>query len=74
MDKFKARYETLGFNDVASLKDGTMWPTAFALPELTDEDVARIGALIKKAAGQEGRQGRISSRVRKGGRARGAAG
>ncbi|MBO1333252.1 iron chaperone [Streptomyces sp. VRA16 Mangrove soil] len=49
--KFKARYATLGFNDVARLDDGTMWPTAFALTELTAEDETRIGELIKRAAG-----------------------
>jgi uncharacterized protein YdhG (YjbR/CyaY superfamily) len=50
-EKFKTRYATLGFNDIASLDDGTMWPTAFALTELTAADEATIGALIKKAAG-----------------------
>jgi uncharacterized protein YdhG (YjbR/CyaY superfamily) len=49
--KFKARYATLGFNDGANLDDGTMWPTAFALTKLTDADEARIGALVKQAAG-----------------------
>ncbi|MEV8635719.1 DUF1801 domain-containing protein [Streptosporangium sp. NPDC051023] len=49
--KFKARYATLGFNDPANLDEGTMWPTAFALTELTADNEARIGALIKKAAG-----------------------
>ncbi|GAA4592325.1 DUF1801 domain-containing protein [Planotetraspora phitsanulokensis] len=48
--KFKARYATLGFNDPANLDDGAMWPTAFALMELTAEDEARIGALVKRAA------------------------
>ena len=48
-DKFKARYATLGFNDDANLDDGTMWPTSFALKELTAADEARIGALVKKA-------------------------
>jgi uncharacterized protein YdhG (YjbR/CyaY superfamily) len=48
--KFKARYSTLGFNDPANLDDGTMWPTAFALMELTADDEARIGDLVKKAA------------------------
>ena len=48
--KFKARYSTLGFNDPANLDDGAMWPTAFALTELTAADEARIGALVKKAA------------------------
>jgi uncharacterized protein YdhG (YjbR/CyaY superfamily) len=49
--KFSARYATLGFQDTASLDDGTMWPTAFALTRLTPADEARIGELIKKAAG-----------------------
>lgn len=48
--KFKARYATLGFNDVASLDDGAMWPTALALTELTAENEARITALVKRAA------------------------
>jgi uncharacterized protein YdhG (YjbR/CyaY superfamily) len=47
--KFKARYATLGFNDAAELDDGTMWPTAFALTELTAADEARIAELVKKA-------------------------
>ena len=47
--KFKARYATLGFSDVATLDDGTMWPTAFALKELTTADEARIAALVKKS-------------------------
>ena len=47
--KFKARYATLGFNDSARLDDGRMWPTAFALKELTAAEEARIGALVKKA-------------------------
>jgi uncharacterized protein YdhG (YjbR/CyaY superfamily) len=47
--KFKERYMTLGFNEDANLDDGTMWPTAFALKELTAGDEAKIGALIKKA-------------------------
>ena len=47
--KFKTRYATLGFSDKANLDDGTMWPTAFALTELTAADEARIGALVKKA-------------------------
>ena len=47
--KFKARYATLGFNDPAKLDDGTMWPTAFALTQVTADDEARIGALIQKA-------------------------
>jgi uncharacterized protein YdhG (YjbR/CyaY superfamily) len=48
--KFKSRYATLGFNDEANLDDGTMWPTAFALTELTKADEKRIAALVKKAA------------------------
>jgi uncharacterized protein YdhG (YjbR/CyaY superfamily) len=47
--KFKSRYATLGFNDPAKLDDGAMWPTAYALTELTAADEARIGALVKKA-------------------------
>ena len=47
--KFDARYATFGFNDSANLDDGAMWPTAFALKELTAADEARIGALVKKA-------------------------
>jgi uncharacterized protein YdhG (YjbR/CyaY superfamily) len=49
--KFKARYSTFGFNDSAKLDDGTMWPVAFALKELTPADEAKIGELVKKAAG-----------------------
>jgi uncharacterized protein YdhG (YjbR/CyaY superfamily) len=48
--KFKTRYATFGFNDAAKLDEGAMWPTAFALMELTPEVEARIGALVKKAA------------------------
>ena len=47
--KFKSRYATLGFSDEADLDEGAMWPTAFALTELTATDEARIGALVKKA-------------------------
>ena len=47
--KFDARYATLGFNDTANLDEGAMWPTSFALTELTAADEARIGALVKKA-------------------------
>jgi hypothetical protein len=47
--KFNYRYATLGFNDPANLDEGTLWPTAFALKELTAADEARIGALVKKA-------------------------
>ena len=48
-DKFKARYATFGFNDPANLDDGAMWPTAFALRELTADVEAKIRALVKKA-------------------------
>jgi uncharacterized protein YdhG (YjbR/CyaY superfamily) len=48
-DKFKARYATLGFNDRAHLDEGDMWPTSFALKELTPEVEAKIAALVKKA-------------------------
>ncbi|MGI9070835.1 MAG: iron chaperone [Bryobacteraceae bacterium] len=47
--KFKTRYATLGFSDKANLDEGHMWPTAFALKELTAADEAKIGALVKKA-------------------------
>jgi uncharacterized protein YdhG (YjbR/CyaY superfamily) len=47
--KFNARYATFGFNDVANLDEGTMWPTSFALKELTSTDEAKIEALVKKA-------------------------
>lgn len=49
--KFKSRYATLGFSDQASLDDGPMWPTAYALAELTPAVEARIAELVKKAAG-----------------------
>src|SRR5687767_2613204 len=48
--KFKARYATFGFNDNASLDDGNMWPTSYALTKLTAADEAKIAALVKKAA------------------------
>jgi uncharacterized protein YdhG (YjbR/CyaY superfamily) len=48
--KFGARYATLGFNDTANLDEGAMWPTAFALKELTAVAEAKIAALVKKAA------------------------
>ncbi len=47
--KFKSRYATLGFSDEANLDEGAMWPTSFALKELTAAEEARIGALVKKA-------------------------
>jgi uncharacterized protein YdhG (YjbR/CyaY superfamily) len=48
-EKFKARYATLGFSDEANLDQGSMWPTSFALKELTADEEAKIGALVKKA-------------------------
>jgi uncharacterized protein YdhG (YjbR/CyaY superfamily) len=48
--KFKTRYSTLGFNDAAKLDDGGMWPTSYALAQLTPADEARIAAIVKKAA------------------------
>ena len=47
--KFKSRYATFGFSDEANLDEGALWPTAFALKELTAAEEARIGALVKKA-------------------------
>ncbi|MFF8481008.1 iron chaperone [Streptomyces antibioticus] len=49
--KFGSRYATLGFSDQAALDEGTMWPTAYALKELTAGDEQFISALVKKAAG-----------------------
>jgi uncharacterized protein YdhG (YjbR/CyaY superfamily) len=48
-DKFEARYATLGFNDAATLDDGDMWPTSFALKRLTDAEEARVIELVQKA-------------------------
>ena len=47
--KFKSRYGTFGFSDEANLDEGAMWPTSFALKQLTAAEEARIGALVKKA-------------------------
>lgn len=47
--RFKARYSTLGFNDSAKLDEGNLWPTSFALKELTPGEEAKITALVKKA-------------------------
>ncbi len=47
--KFKTRYATLGFSDKANLDEGRMWPTAFALRELTAAEEAQIAALVRKA-------------------------
>ena len=48
-EKFKARYATFGFNDVANLDEGAMWPTSWALTALSAADETRIGELVKKA-------------------------
>ncbi len=48
-DKFKSRYATFGFNDTANLDEGAMWPTSFALKELTPAVETKIGKLVKKA-------------------------
>ena len=50
-EKFGARYATLGFSDEANLDEGAMWPTSFALKELTAAEEARIGELVRRAAG-----------------------
>ncbi len=47
--KFKSRYATLGFSDKANIDKGAMWPTSFALTELTDAEEKKIVALVKKA-------------------------
>jgi uncharacterized protein YdhG (YjbR/CyaY superfamily) len=49
-EKFNSRYATFGFSDTANLDEGAMWPTAFALKELTGAEEAKIAALVKKAA------------------------
>jgi uncharacterized protein YdhG (YjbR/CyaY superfamily) len=48
-DKFKERYATLGFNATANLDEGAMWPTSFALTEVSAAEEAKIAALVKKA-------------------------
>jgi uncharacterized protein YdhG (YjbR/CyaY superfamily) len=48
-EKFKSRYATFGFSDEANLDKGAMWPTSFALKELTAAEEAKIAALVKKA-------------------------
>ena len=50
-DKFKARYATFGFEQEASLDEGSMWPTAYALTRLTASDEKKIAAMVKKAVG-----------------------
>jgi uncharacterized protein YdhG (YjbR/CyaY superfamily) len=49
--KFKMRYSTFGFNDVAQLDDGSMWATEYALTQLTDDDAKQIAELVRRAAG-----------------------
>ena len=49
--KFDTRYSTLGFNDLAALDDGNMWPVAYALTKLTKADEKQIADLVKRAAG-----------------------
>lgn len=49
--KFKTRYSTIGFSDTANLDEGDLWPTSYALKELTAEVEAKITALVKKAVG-----------------------
>ena len=51
--KFKTRYATFGFSDKANLDEGAMWPTAFALKELTADTEARISALVKRAVTEQ---------------------
>jgi len=51
--KFKSRYATFGFSDEANLDEGAMWPTSFALRELTAAEEARISGLLKKAVGRQ---------------------
>jgi uncharacterized protein YdhG (YjbR/CyaY superfamily) len=48
-EKFNSRYATLGFSDEANLDEGAMWPTSFALKELSPTEEAKIGALVKRA-------------------------
>jgi uncharacterized protein YdhG (YjbR/CyaY superfamily) len=49
--KFKSRYASFGFNDDAKLDEGSMWPVAWALTELTEADEKKIAALVRKAVG-----------------------
>ncbi len=48
--KFNARYATIGFEDVANLDEGSMWPTSYGVTKLTKDDEARIAAIVKQAA------------------------
>src|SRR5215211_2647526 len=52
--KFDSRYATFSFSDKANLDEGAMWPTSFALKELTDTEEAKISALVKRAVSQAG--------------------
>jgi uncharacterized protein YdhG (YjbR/CyaY superfamily) len=52
--KFSTRYATLGFSDKANLDEGAMWPTSFALKELSATEEAKIGQLVKRAVSQAG--------------------
>jgi len=52
--KFNSRYATLGFSDKANLDEGAMWPTSFALKELSATEEAKIGQLVKRAVSQAG--------------------
>jgi uncharacterized protein YdhG (YjbR/CyaY superfamily) len=52
--KFNSRYATFSFSDEANLDAGAMWPTSYALKELTDTEEAKIGALVKRAVSQAG--------------------
>ena len=54
--KFNSRYATFGFNDDANLDDGAMWPTSFAVTELTATEEKKIGALLKKAVRAKGKR------------------
>ena len=49
--KFKTRYSTLGFSDLAALDDGNVWPNSYAISKLTKADEVRIATLVKQAAG-----------------------
>ena len=61
--KFKTRYATFGFSDKANLDEGAMWPTAFALKELTAAEEATIGELVKKALRSFAGSGRAGGRA-----------
>ena len=53
-EKFNSRYATFSFSDQANLDESAMWPTSYALKELTDTEEAKIGALVKRAVSQAG--------------------